>query len=635
MRDYLYLLPNLLVLLIFIGHYFSMPHLRNRRNGIFLQLLTLQTLVPTLDFISGGANADAITVPDNALFLLNLLYCVLLIARAYWQFEFAIDILRLKASDAPIRTWLCRSAFLVGEAVALSNPLTGAIFRIVDGRFLKGPLNFVPSACLFFYSVVSLVLLTAFSSDRLSRYERISAFCAQGSLLLGNLIYCFLPSHVVISAASLISIIILYLTFENPNLYIANRGNAFNMRAFREMLDEMIAKKNYRVLAFGLRDYIDMRGIYGGHQMDSGVSLIGAFLVKTFPEYQAFYLRSGRFALLGTLDMDWDQIREEIYRRFQAPWIADETELDLNIAFVKIEPGNGPDDVGGILNRVFLAFDNVENEIIHRDGLIDPKSLAEIDRQVEVKRCLERRLERNELEIFLQPLIDGKTRQLVGAEVLSRIRDDDGKLISPALFVPIAEKNGCINLMGEQALEKACQFVRDHDLNAIGLSWINVNLSPLQCMKKDLSERFSTILEQYGVSTEIIHLEITEQSVMDMSRLENQIRILRGIGFRFSLDDYGSGYSNLSRVKKYPFANIKLDMGIVWDYIRDRDALLPTIVKAFKEMGFSITAEGIETEEIADAMCAIGCDYLQGYYFSKPLPVEEFVEKYSTLKKGA
>ena len=337
--------------------------------------------------------------------------------------------------------------------------------------------------------------------------------------------------------------------------------------------------------------------------------------------------------ILGPESMDWNQMQQEIYDRFQAPWIAADAELDLNALFIQVEPATGLDSVDHILNYMLLAFENAEETLSRPDGLIDADSIRKIDRQIKIKRSLDRCLEHNEVEIFLQPLIDSRSRMLAGAEVLCRIRDEAGKLISPAVFVPIAEQNGCINLMGEQVLEKACQFVRDHNLDEIGLSWLNVNLSPIQCMRKDLGERFATILEQYGVSTEIIHLEITEQSVMDISRLEHQIQVLRRIGFRFSLDDYGSGYSNLSRVKQYPFANIKLDMGIVWDYIRDKDVLLPTIVQAFKKMGFSVTAEGIEDAEVADAMTALGCDYLQGYYFSKPLPVEEFVTKYTMLRQ--
>ena len=145
-------------------------------------------------------------------------------------------------------------------------------------------------------------------------------------------------------------------------------------------------------------------------------------------------------------------------------------------------------------------------------------------------------------------------------------------------------------------------------------------------MHSNLPDLFSSILTEYGVSANQIHLEITEESMINYSEQEKQIESLRQFGFQLALDDYGSGFSNLHQVKKIAFSNIKLDMTIVWDYIHDRDALLPSLVHAFRQMGFSITAEGIETQEMAEAMAEIGCDYLQGFVFSKPLPVDNFTK---------
>jgi EAL domain-containing protein (putative c-di-GMP-specific phosphodiesterase class I) len=147
-------------------------------------------------------------------------------------------------------------------------------------------------------------------------------------------------------------------------------------------------------------------------------------------------------------------------------------------------------------------------------------------------------------------------------------------------------------------------------------------------MHSNLPRLFSSVLKEYGVPAAQIHLEITEESMINYVKQEQRIEDLRSCGFQISLDDYGSGFSNLHQVKKSSFSNIKLDMNIVWDYIRDRDALLPALVQAFRQMGFSITAEGVETQEMAEAMAGIGCDYLQGYYFSKPVPMDEFAGKY-------
>ena len=186
----------------------------------------------------------------------------------------------------------------------------------------------------------------------------------------------------------------------------------------------------------------------------------------------------------------------------------------------------------------------------------------------------------------------------------------------------------------EQVFRKACLFVKEHDMEELGISWLNVNLSPIQCMRSDLSRRFEDILAENHVDSRYIHLEITEQSMVDFSSSIKQIMKLKDAGFKFALDDYGSGYSNLTRVKEYPFINIKLDMSVVWDYYHERDFLIPYLVEAFHQMNFSITAEGIETLDMAEVMSSIGCDFLQGYYFSKPLPEEEFV-RYCRKEKAA
>ena len=117
------------------------------------------------------------------------------------------------------------------------------------------------------------------------------------------------------------------------------------------------------------------------------------------------------------------------------------------------------------------------------------------------------------VEVFLQPIVDSRSHRIVSAEALARLRNEDGELIPPGLFIPIAEKNGNINLLGEQVLRKVCEFIRDHDVRSMGLHWININLSPIQCMHSNLPRLISSILEEYGVSSDMIHLEITEESM--------------------------------------------------------------------------------------------------------------------------
>ena len=134
--------------------------------------------------------------------------------------------------------------------------------------------------------------------------------------------------------------------------------------------------------------------------------------------------------------------------------------------------------------------------------------------------------------------------------------------------------------------------------------------------------------QKYEVDPGFIHLEITEEAMIDEALLLKRMDEITAKGFYFVLDDYGKGYSNISRVKKCSFINIKLDMSIVRDHCQKPDALLPAMVSTFRTLGFNITAEGIEDEEMVKKMTEIGVNYLQGFYFSRPIPIEEFVSRY-------
>lgn len=626
MWNYSYVLPSFLVLAVLLAHYFMTPRLNIRQNRTFLVLLAIDILTLVSDLAATRVDEYFATYPLEWLYTLNTLYFALYLARIYGFFLFTLDMMRTAGAAVPQRRLPHGAVFFACEAIVLTSAVTGAIFRIDDLLgYQKGPFyNAVLYGCWLFYIVMGLFLLDR-NAGQIDRHSFLSALGFHIVLFVGNIVRFLFPTYLVMNTFCLLAILIIYLAFENPDLYLANRRIAFSMRAFRAEMEECVGKKPYRVLAFVIQDYVDTREIYGGVQMDRGVDMIADFLTSAYPECQIFYLRNGCFALLGNEQMQWEKMRSYIAKRFQAPWKADDAELFLDAAFVQLGSETQMDSAEKAVNTIVGAM---KYAVQAKDSLIDLGESLEFDHQVDIKRALEHALELNEVEIFLQPIVESAGRKPVGAEVLSRIRDAEGRIVPPSLFVPVAEKNGKISLMGEQVLEKTCLFIRENDLDAMGFSWVSIDLSPIQCMRRDLSERFSAVLAANGVSPESIQLEIAEQSVVDVPLLEEHVQTLHEKGFQFSLDDFGSGYSHLSRIKHYPFANIKLDMEIVMDYFHEQDQMLPNIVQAFKQMGYTVTAEGIETEEMADALTAIGCDYLQGFFFSRPLPVDEFVQKY-------
>ena len=622
-----FVLPSLLVLVILLAYYFFRPRLANRMNKAFLILIVTDVATILTDVLATLADEQYEALPLPLVSLLNLLYFVSFIARILAFFYLTLVVLKL---DIPRFSWIKHTAslvFILCEGIVLSSPFTGAVYSVDSAGYHRGPLYGILPACSFFYLAFGIILLICFGK-RTRKSFLISAFAFHFILIAGNIVRILYPQYLVMNVFCLLAILIIFLAFENPDLYITDRGPAFNTRAFTEWLDDPLHRKNKKALGFAIRNYNDERSMYGGIQMDQGLGLIISWLVKRFPHFLLFYLRGGNFALVGAENADWETIRRDISERFQQPWRAESVELNLNVTYVEIGLSGQDTTSDRIVNTLIYALDEAGESADIEQSVMSQETLQKFDAQIEIKRWLDQAIDNDQVEVFLQPIIDSHTRQVFFAEALARIRDDGGKLIPPGLFIPIAEKNGQINLLGEQVLRKTCAFLRERGAQASALRWINVNLSPIQCMNSGLAPLFSSILQKYNVPVDKIHLEITEEAMLNYDKQARQIEALQRSGFQIAVDDYGSGFSNLHQVKKHAFTNIKLDMSIVWDYVRDRDSLLPALVQAFKQMGFSITAEGVETKEAADALTEIGCDYLQGYYFSKPLPLNEFIETY-------
>ena len=172
-----------------------------------------------------------------------------------------------------------------------------------------------------------------------------------------------------------------------------------------------------------------------------------------------------------------------------------------------------------------------------------------------------------------------------------------------------------------------CQFYTEKSLDQIGIEYIELNLSTLQCMSEELIQTFQTIVSKYNIDTRRINLEITESAMANsLEILEHTMTKLREKGFTFSMDDYGTGYSNLSNIFNMPFQMIKVDKSILWKAMENEKAgiILSTTIRMVHDMKMEVVVEGVETNEQKELLQNLKCDYLQGYYFSKAIPAEEF-----------
>ncbi len=196
------------------------------------------------------------------------------------------------------------------------------------------------------------------------------------------------------------------------------------------------------------------------------------------------------------------------------------------------------------------------------------------------------------------------------------------------MFIPLAEKSGAIHKLGRFVIEEVCKFIASEEFKELGVEYIEVNLSVAQCHRSDLIDEIENITKKYGVSPAQLNLEITETAACySENRLLNNIRSLHNLGYSFSLDDFGTGYSNLLRMASLPLNIVKLDRAFV---LMDEDdmkfhVVIKNMVKLFRQMGLKILVEGVENSEMVEKFIDIDVDYIQGFYYSKPIPKDEYI----------
>jgi len=244
-------------------------------------------------------------------------------------------------------------------------------------------------------------------------------------------------------------------------------------------------------------------------------------------------------------------------------------------------------------------------------------------------------MDANRVEVFYQPIYSVKERKIVSAEALVRIKDEEGRIVYPSEFIDVAEKNNMILKLGKMVFEQICIFIKNHDMEELGLHCIDVNLSVIQCSYQSLAQEFIEIMEKYQVNPKYINLEITETaSVSAKQRLLENMKRLMDYGVVFSLDDFGTGQSNLDYMLDMPVSTIKFDRELINAYFESSKAkyILEAVLQMIQGMDLQTISEGIETKEQLDMMEKLGVDYIQGYYFSKPVCEKDFLEYITSWK---
>jgi diguanylate cyclase (GGDEF)-like protein/PAS domain S-box-containing protein len=323
-----------------------------------------------------------------------------------------------------------------------------------------------------------------------------------------------------------------------------------------------------------------------------------------------------------------ESIAENIIAEICLPYVIAEHDLYISPSIGITLYTRDDDNVDLILRRADTAMYHAKDAGRNTYRFYQSSMQEQADARLIMEKNLRKAIEKNELSMYYQPQ-SSFTGEIVGAEALIRWNQTEQGMISPADFIPVAEETGLIIDIGCWVINAVCLQIHSWDLQGVVVQHIAVNISPKQFHQADFVSVVIKIIEDYDINPCRILLEITEGVFLkNIDEAIRKMNTLREYGFNFSIDDFGTGYSSLSYLKRLPFDQLKIDQSFTNDMMTNPQgaAIVQAIIVMAESLGLNLIAEGVETNKQLNSLSDYGCHFFQGYYFSKPLPPEQFIE---------
>ncbi len=387
---------------------------------------------------------------------------------------------------------------------------------------------------------------------------------------------------------------------------------------------------------FLILDVMHFADINNGLGQEIGNALLIAIVTRLKEEYPDAELLSRIGADVFGLLLPIEQYDLELlHELLSIPFSAGEHILPISF---KIGLCNQSDfQQAGIetLKLAYIALNQAKKQSTEYVVIYTPDMEKQMAWRLDIIRQLRHDFERQKLEVWFQPQLDLNNLEVIGCEALLRWPSDNGQYISPAIFVPMAEDAGLIVEIGQWVLQQAC--LQQKRLEALGFPIsIAVNVSVPQFKSKGYAQKVKETLKQYHVDPKFIELEVTESVVMDeLSNVVTTLKELKEFGIEISIDDFGTGFSSLSYLQKLPLDRVKVDRSFVKDVPGKDEAIAALIISLGAKLGLKTIAEGVETQEQANYLAALGCNEVQGFMYAKPMPEKELIAYLQTKKQLA
>ena len=469
----------------------------------------------------------------------------------------------------------------------------------VDGTFIYP--EGICAAASFLVSMLVILVASIYVIKHLREVSKTKVVCMVAWLVLWILSFVLQHTyHIYLTSfACVMGVFILFYEVENPDAKV-DKHTGFFMAHFMPDCFSTLKKT-------GLQVHI---GIINSRGSEIDTNLINVKLANSyhlcFKDTDSFcYILTYDYSALYSLLTEYCSNNKSvvaIYKNFE--------DVDISI-------------FTNYVRRSALSWSSSSVHIITKDAMRD------LEDEDGVRLEILNALIENRIATYIQPIYNVKEGKFTSGECLCRLVRRDGKLITPDKFIPVAERTGLIVDIESTMFRNMCKCLSDERLLKSDIRYLEANLSIKKGERHDLVEEYSAILEEFNIPSNKVNLEITETDIVEQKiSILNNITRMKDLGFQFSLDDFGTGESNLGYIIDMPVSIIKFDKEITQKAMCDKKAMtvVRNVIGMAHELNMKVVVEGVETEDDVRTCLAIDADYMQGYFFSRPIPVDEFID---------
>ena len=603
-----------------------------KMNRIFLFVVCTATLTCALDILAVQYDNTGMyyytekMIFHSAYLMMRAFTSVILlnyiIALTDTWFKFEKSMVKRTAIYLPV---------LILAAMIIANIFTGKMFYIdSEGNYIRG------SSFIALYIVSAYYTMYGFSKifrerKLLEQGKAISLYAGFMIVIVSAGIQFVYPKLLVDMFSSSVSILFIFMMVQRPEENIDGETGLLRLGTYDSNISRSFKnKKPETIIMVKIANADTINNMLGYRDNVNFKKALSDQIIRKLKneEIPADVYCTGPGDIRIKLERRYRKSSPELAEYFNSKW---KQPFEYNGLSINIIPCicivNIPDDIDNMGSLVFLG--EILNTM-HSGNVIyasELKNRINNDTVKDLNMIIESAIALDRFEVYYQPIYSVKEKRFNSAEALLRLKDPKYGFVSPELFIPAAEKTGAIHKIGNIVMETVCRFVGSEEFKELGIDYLEVNLSPVQCLENDLAQNIIDTLKNNKVLPEQINLEITETAADELqSTIIENIDDLHNAGLTFSLDDFGTGYSNMTRIASLPLRIIKLDRSFVaLNDSPNYSIVVENLVKMIKSLNLKIVVEGVETAETVNVFSELGCDYIQGYYYSRPLPRNEFV----------